>query len=163
MHLGQDIGLNAGSECRGVRSTVVKLTEEELSNMASEGSRVVCTSGRFRVVGLVRQGDNGIGRAGGGVRSTAITTFKALSKTASEGSWIIELVCSGLTEVRIPWLLQWPLHAGRQLTHCLPDLTQEHALQRPLPLHRQHTGITYLHTPDILVSRSRRFSIKKTF
>ena len=89
-----------------MRSTVVKLTEDELSNMASEGFQVVCTSGRFRVVGLVCQGVNGIGREGGDVRSTVITTFIALSKTVSEGSWIIELVCSELTEVRIPLLLQ---------------------------------------------------------
>ena len=98
MQLGQDIGVNSGSEGGSVRSTVVKLAEEELSNMASEGSRVVCTSGRFRVVGLVCRGDNGIGRAGSGVRSTVIATFIALSKTASEWSWIIELVCSGLTK-----------------------------------------------------------------
>ena len=141
--LGQDIGLNAGSEGGGVRSTVVKLAEEELSNMAFEASRVECimASGRFRVVGLVCRGDNGIGRAESGVRFTVVASRIALSETASEGSWIVELVCSGLTEVRVPWLLQWPFRAGRQLTHCLPDLTQEHALQRPLPLHRQHTGM----------------------
>ena len=128
MQLGQDIGLNAGREGDGDTSTAVKFTEAELSNMASGG---------FRVVGLVCRGDNGTGRAGSGARSTVI----ALSETASEGSWVVELVCSGLTELRIPWLLQWPFRAGRQLTHCLPDLTQEHALQRPLPLHRQHTGM----------------------
>ena len=84
MQLGQDIGLNAGSEGGGVRSTVVKLAEEELSNMAFEASRVECTmaSGRFRVVGLVCRGDNGIGRAESGVRFTVVASFIALSETA---------------------------------------------------------------------------------
>ena len=44
-------------------------------------------------------------------------------------------------EVCIPWLLQWPFLEGRQSTHGLPDFTQEQALQRPLPLHRQHAGM----------------------
>ena len=43
--------------------------------------------------------------------------------------------------VRIPALLQWPFHNGRQFTQGLPDLTQEHEIHRPLPLHRQHTGM----------------------
>ena len=38
-------------------------------------------------------------------------------------------------------LEQWPLREGRQSTHGIPDLTHEQALHRPLPLHRQHTGI----------------------
>ena len=36
---------------------------------------------------------------------------------------------------------QWPLWEGRQSMHGIPDLTHEQALHRPLPLHRQHTGI----------------------
>ena len=36
-----------------------------------------------------------------------------------------------------------PLRDGRQSTHGLPDLTQEQALQRPLPLHRQHAGMLW--------------------
>ena len=39
------------------------------------------------------------------------------------------------------WSLQWPILEGKQSTHGLPDLTQEQALQCPLPLQRQHTGL----------------------
>ena len=49
----------------------------------------------------------------------------------SFGRWI---------RVRIPALLQWPFRR-RQFTQGLPDLTQEHEIHRPLPLHRQHTGM----------------------
>ena len=49
-------------------------------------------------------------------------------------------------EVEIPWLPQWPFLEGRQSTHCLPDLTQEHDLQRPLPLHRQQLSSCYTTT-----------------
>ena len=41
-------------------------------------------------------------------------------------------------------LLQCLLRKGKQLTQGQPDLTQVQDLQRPLPLHRQHTGILYL-------------------
>ena len=35
-----------------------------------------------------------------------------------------------------------PLRDGKQSTQGLPDLTQMQDLQRPPPLHRQHTGIS---------------------
>ena len=43
-------------------------------------------------------------------------------------------------------LEQRPLRDGRQSVHDLPALTQEQDTQRPLPLHRQHTGIELPHT-----------------
>ena len=42
-------------------------------------------------------------------------------------------------------LEQRPLRDGRQSVHDLPALTQEQDTQRPLPLHRQHTGIELPH------------------
>ena len=73
-----------------------------------------------------------------------------------EGTWSVSDVgdspsCGGTfgcwrsfgreVRVRIPALLQWPFRNGRQFTQGLPDLTQEHEIHRPLPLHRQHTGM----------------------
>lgn len=59
-----------------------------------------------------------------------------------KGDSVRECLPSGVVLIIGSQFEQWPFRERRQSTHHESDLTQEQALQRPLPLYRQQTGIS---------------------
>ena len=128
------VGCGGAEACNWLLSAVSRSFSASRKPLVSEGRSPAVTSARSR---FASSSSKGWALMFPGLEEVVKACLAGEGKTVAVGT--------GTGEVTQFRLLHRPLRIGKQVEHALPDFLQAHLVQRPLPLHRQHTVAGMLH------------------